>query len=292
MAIKIKCRKCEAKFSVKDAAAGRRVKCRECAVPIKVPGGQPIRAPKEKVDHGDGFLDGLEEAMAADSPPESDDDELFQAAIPPKKKAKRKRSRSAKQPEKREETKWTVANGLRCVLAALLLQVIAALVVFLPFGGLVSLPCVLVASVVAFIGQAMCLKAPKDAGISLFIYGVLALQALGFALGWGGFNVPVLTNVAMYTFAASFFLFVYALKRLAVFTGSKNGEMHAEWILHWGVGLVVLRRVPSYAAGWLGLAMFGPMIAIVGVASLVIIVMILGRYIDLLGCLKDDLKEV
>ena len=37
MAIKIKCRKCEAKFSVKDAAAGRRVKCRECGAPIKVP---------------------------------------------------------------------------------------------------------------------------------------------------------------------------------------------------------------------------------------------------------------
>ena len=37
MAIKIKCRKCEAKFSVKDAAAGRRVKCRECGAAIKVP---------------------------------------------------------------------------------------------------------------------------------------------------------------------------------------------------------------------------------------------------------------
>ncbi|MEO2019874.1 MAG: hypothetical protein ABGZ53_36535, partial [Fuerstiella sp.] len=37
MAIKIKCRKCDAKFSVKDAAAGRRVKCRECGAPIKVP---------------------------------------------------------------------------------------------------------------------------------------------------------------------------------------------------------------------------------------------------------------
>ncbi|HIE95455.1 MAG TPA: hypothetical protein EYQ63_00230 [Fuerstia sp.] len=37
MAIKIKCRKCDAKFSVKDAAAGRRVKCRQCGVPIKVP---------------------------------------------------------------------------------------------------------------------------------------------------------------------------------------------------------------------------------------------------------------
>ena len=37
MAIKIKFRKCEAKFSVKDAAAGRRVKCRECGAPIKVP---------------------------------------------------------------------------------------------------------------------------------------------------------------------------------------------------------------------------------------------------------------
>jgi predicted Zn finger-like uncharacterized protein len=37
MVIKIKCKKCEARFSVKDAAAGRRVKCRECGVPIKVP---------------------------------------------------------------------------------------------------------------------------------------------------------------------------------------------------------------------------------------------------------------
>jgi predicted Zn finger-like uncharacterized protein len=37
MTIKIKCRKCEAKFRVKDAAAGRRVKCRQCGVPIKVP---------------------------------------------------------------------------------------------------------------------------------------------------------------------------------------------------------------------------------------------------------------
>jgi predicted Zn finger-like uncharacterized protein len=37
MAIRIKCSKCEAKFSVKDAAAGQRVKCRECGAPIKVP---------------------------------------------------------------------------------------------------------------------------------------------------------------------------------------------------------------------------------------------------------------
>ena len=41
MTIKIKCRKCEAKFRVKDAAAGRRVKCRECGVPIKVPLPRP-----------------------------------------------------------------------------------------------------------------------------------------------------------------------------------------------------------------------------------------------------------
>ena len=37
MAINIKCRKCEAKFSIKDAAAGRRVKCRRCGAAIKVP---------------------------------------------------------------------------------------------------------------------------------------------------------------------------------------------------------------------------------------------------------------
>ncbi|MEO2017937.1 MAG: hypothetical protein ABGZ53_26595 [Fuerstiella sp.] len=292
MAIKIKCSKCEAKFSVKDAAAGRRVKCRECAAPIKVPRGQPIPAPKKKADHGDSFQDGLEEAMAAGSPPDSDADELFQAALPPKKKAKRKRSRSAKQPEKREKTKWTVANGLRCVLAALLLQVIAAFVVFVPYVGLIALPCVLVAPVVAFIGQVMCLKAPKDADISLFIYGVLALQALGFALRLGGFVAPVLIMVAMFTSVASFFLFVYALKRLAVFTGSRNGEMHADSIFYWGAGLVVLRTVPIRVAGMLGPAMFDPMMVIVGIAALVIIVMILCRYIDLLGCLKDDLKEV
>ena len=41
MTIKIKCRKCEAKFHVKDAAAGRRVECRECGVPIKVPLPRP-----------------------------------------------------------------------------------------------------------------------------------------------------------------------------------------------------------------------------------------------------------
>ena len=37
MAIKIRCRKCEAHISVKDTAAGRRVKCRECGAAIKVP---------------------------------------------------------------------------------------------------------------------------------------------------------------------------------------------------------------------------------------------------------------
>ena len=37
MAIKIQCRECEAKFGVKDAATGRRVKCRQCGAAIKVP---------------------------------------------------------------------------------------------------------------------------------------------------------------------------------------------------------------------------------------------------------------
>lgn len=41
MPIKVRCKECDASFSVKDEAAGKRVRCKGCGAPIKVSAGQP-----------------------------------------------------------------------------------------------------------------------------------------------------------------------------------------------------------------------------------------------------------
>ncbi len=75
MAIKIKCGKCEAKFSVKDAAAGRRVKCREC--------GAPIRVPVPKTDE--------EELLDFDASDGDGDGEEYQPYVPRSRKRKKRK---------------------------------------------------------------------------------------------------------------------------------------------------------------------------------------------------------
>ena len=84
MAIKIKCRKCDAKFSVKDAAAGRRVKCRECGAPIKVP------VPKTDEEELLNF-----DAAAYDDDPGT---VAGRDTMPPRAKKKKKRSSSGESP--------------------------------------------------------------------------------------------------------------------------------------------------------------------------------------------------
>ena len=117
MAIKIKCRKCEAKFSVKDAAAGRRVKCRECGAPIKVP------VPKTDEDE---LLDF--DAAAYGDDPSGDDpygDDVSTATQP----LPRRRSKKSSTPAKLEAS--PLFTPLRVCIAAGIFAVICIAVAML-----------------------------------------------------------------------------------------------------------------------------------------------------------------
>ncbi|QDV48569.1 MJ0042-type zinc finger domain-containing protein [Gimesia fumaroli] len=53
MPIKVRCKECDASFSVKDEAAGKRVRCKKCSAPVKVPSGQPKKKRRSKSDSAD-----------------------------------------------------------------------------------------------------------------------------------------------------------------------------------------------------------------------------------------------
>ncbi len=279
MTIAIECDDCGNNHKVRDEAVGKRFKCKNC--------GTPIRVLKQQIEFDDSFFDGLDE-MEAEAPP-YDHEEVLLPAVRRKKKTKTKSRDQAK--KKRRPSKSSVANGLRCVLAGLLLHLAAALSGFIPYGLLVALPLTLVATVLAIIGQVMCLKVPAKSNTRILIYGVLVLQCLAFGLRLSSLAVPLLILVSSLASIVSFFLFVYALKRLSEFIGSAEGEMHAEWILNWGAGLVALSFAPGRMSRVLGVGVTGPLTLIVGIAVFVISIMILGRYIDLLGCLKEKLDK-
>jgi len=283
MTITIKCGECGKGYKVSDEVSGKRFKCKNC--------GQPIHVPKKQFDSDDSFLDCLDE-MEAEAPA-SDAGEALPPAVRRKTKSRSKsRKKGKKKRSQAKRSKITVANGLRCVLVGILLHVVAFLLGLIPLGvsvALVVLPITLAGTILAIIGQAMCLTAPAESETRYLIYGVLGLSSLGFCLRLAVLAVPLLGFLSLLTSVASLFLFVYALKRLAEFIGSANGEMHAEWILYWGGGLFTVRYFLSGLYGRLGEAMLGPLSAILLIVTFVIGALILGRYIDLLGCLKDEL---
>ncbi|WP_339728690.1 MJ0042-type zinc finger domain-containing protein [uncultured Gimesia sp.] len=53
MPIKVRCKECDASFSVKDEAAGKRVRCKGCGAPIKVSAGQPKKKRRSSSDSAD-----------------------------------------------------------------------------------------------------------------------------------------------------------------------------------------------------------------------------------------------
>ena len=112
MAIRIKCSKCEAKFSVKDAAAGRRVKCRECGTPIKVP--VPKTDEEELLDF---------DAAAYGDGPSGDDASNGPQRLP------RRRSKKSSTPGKREAS--PLFTPLRVCIAAGIVAVICIAVAML-----------------------------------------------------------------------------------------------------------------------------------------------------------------
>ncbi|MEO2014340.1 MAG: hypothetical protein ABGZ53_08185 [Fuerstiella sp.] len=143
MAIKIKCGKCEAKFSVKDAAAGRRVKCRKCGVPIKVP------VPKTDEEELLNF-----DAAAYGDAPSGDDaygDDVATGTqpLPRRRKKKRTGSKSVAAPDR----KWDLENPMLWFVV----PVAAAVLVFLTsmmhlrIGGIMWMLIGAVAGFVAFI---------------------------------------------------------------------------------------------------------------------------------------------
>ncbi|MBL4884985.1 MAG: hypothetical protein JKY95_10685 [Planctomycetaceae bacterium] len=274
MAISIECDDCGKNYKVRDEAVGQRFKCKNC--------GTPIRVPEQQDEFDDSFHDGLAEMEAEASA--FDNAEMLPQAVRREKKAKSKSPNQAK--KKRRPSKNSVANGLRCVLAGLLLHFVAVLSGFVPYGLLIALPLTLLAPILAIIGQAMCLKAPEESKTRILIYGVLGLQCLAYGLSLASF-LPIVSLLAL---VASYFLFIYALKRLSEFIGSAEGEMHAEWILYSGARLAALIFGSLVLGALLG-PLFGLLFFIVTIATVVISFMILLRYVDLLGCLKDKLDN-
>jgi hypothetical protein len=282
----IKCSDCGREYRVRSEVAGKRRKCKDCGGIVAVPDDTP-----------DDSYDGYDESGSGSS-----SDEEYEPYPRPRKRRQspkdssdRGRGNSRKKAKrKRQESKHqTVATGLRCVLVSLLIQIAAFLIGLLP----VSIPYLSfglsqAASVLALVGQVMCLAVPEESGTRPLFIGVVALQVLGIGVRFGIFAIPLLGLFWLLSSSASFFLFVYALKRLSEFVESPKAEADAEWILQWGVGLLVLREVPSRVAIQLGPGVAGIMVWVIVLATLVIGVLILLRYIDLLGNLKDDLSDL
>ncbi|MCA9014585.1 MAG: hypothetical protein KDA77_04555, partial [Planctomycetaceae bacterium] len=53
MPIKVRCKECNASFSVKDEAAGKRVRCKECGAPVKVSASQPKKKQSSSSESAD-----------------------------------------------------------------------------------------------------------------------------------------------------------------------------------------------------------------------------------------------
>jgi hypothetical protein len=264
MSIKVSCT-CGKNISAKDEFAGRQVKCPACK--------KPLRIPKPKVEE------------------ESYDDEWDLDDYQPARRSKRRKSKSSKKQSAPAGSRFSVANGLRCVLVALLLSMAAGIAGLLPIDFRIASGLLLVATVLAFIGQAMCLSAPSESGTRLLIYGVIGLNVASLTIRIASFVYPLFVIGSWLTSVAAFFLFVFALKRLAEFVESPQAQEHAEWILHWPGGLLVAWMFASELVQQLGDGLAGPLSWVMILASAVVVVLMISHYIDLLGCLKERLDE-
>ena len=283
MTLSAECAECGEKHNVKDEVAGKRFRCKKCGQPITVP------MPERQVDSN---LERADDLEAEDGVDEDFDRQARTAAL-------RRRTRARNKPQKNSKAKRAgakrkkvfVANGLRFVLAAFSLQVVAFLCE--PLGVWVVLSLRLIGTILAVIGQVMCLAVPATSRTRNLIYGVIGLNVLWVGLRLASFLAPLLIFVASFASLASFFLFVFALKRLASFVGSEDGEMHGKSILNAGAyigalfGLFVVQSLsPGAVLDEQGVSPWG-----LAIGTIVASVFILFRYVDLIGCLKDKLDS-
>ena len=142
MAIKIKCKKCEARFRVKDAAAGRRIKCRECAAPIKVP--IPSTDQEELLNF---------DMAAYATDPSGNDSPGGTQPLP----RRRKKKKTSGDPAARSGRKWDLENPLLWFVVPFAAALIAFLttMMHLRIGGSIAMLIVSVAGFVAFVASLM-----------------------------------------------------------------------------------------------------------------------------------------
>jgi predicted Zn finger-like uncharacterized protein len=256
MTIALQCDECGKGYKVRDAASGRRVRCKNCGQSIRVPARQalpPAVLRRKKSQSKLGKDDGK-----------------------PNQRAPRRRSR------------LTALNGLRFVLAGLLLSVAAFLINLLPLAPPVGSTLRWAAALLTLTGQAMCLTAPRKSNTQWLVAGAIGLHVVSLVGRLPGVGLGAMGFLA---WTASFFLFVFALKKLAAFAGSAAGEMHAEQILYWGAGFFIVPLVLLRLGARLGSGLVGPLSLLLPLATMVVGVMIVVRYIDLLGCLKESLSD-
>ena len=168
MAIKIKCKKCETRFRVKDAAAGRRIKCRQCAAPIKVP--VPRTDQEELLDF---------DMAAYGSDPSGNDPSGGTQPLPRRRKKKTTGSESSAG----SGMKWNLENPLLWFV----IPFAAALLVFLTtmmnlrIGGSIAMLIGTVAGFVAFVAFLMIVvHAFGESGLA----GILCLFVPFYILYW------------------------------------------------------------------------------------------------------------
>ncbi|MEO1979623.1 MAG: hypothetical protein ABGZ24_03820 [Fuerstiella sp.] len=166
MTIKIKCRKCEAKFSVKDAAAGRRVKCRQCAAPIKVP--VPKAAEEELLNF---------DMAAYGNDPSGNEPSGGTQPLPRRRKKKTTGS------ESNPGRKWDFEDPLLwfVVPVAAAVLVFLATMIHLRIGGIIAMLIVAVAGFVVFVAYwRIVLHAFGESGLS----GLLCLFLPFYIVYW------------------------------------------------------------------------------------------------------------
>lgn len=272
--------------------ARRRRECKECGGTVTAPESDTSEDSYEYESAFDNIRYDDEDAGSASEDSDHDDAGDYQPYQPARRRTRWKSKSSNKRRKKQSAPagNWfSVANGLRCVLVALLLSYAALIAEFLSIDFRILTAVRSVATILAIVGQVMCLAAPSESGTRLLIYGVIGLQAASFTMQIASFVSLVFVTYSGLTAVAAFFLFVFALKRLAEFFESPQAEEHAEWILYWPGGLLAAWFFSGKLVYWLGGGLAVPMLWVMSLASVVVVVLMTSHYIDLLGCLKERL---
>ncbi len=291
MSVAINCAGCGRGYKLRETMVGQSFRCKGCGKVVDVPGRPP--------GSEDGFLEGLDERDSSAGTP---GDPPGESVSEPRRRPRTRKKTQARKGQRQAAT-WnplTVANGLRCVLFGILLHLASFVSALVPHGLVFSLLLNMAATMVALAGQTLCLNAPRESRTLLLFGGVIGIQVCALGLRVASLVVPLsptdivlqllwigLVYLSIIASAAAFFLFVFALKRLAAYAGSAVGEMHADWILHWGAAALFLPQILGRLLPVPTLE--GPLAWIVPTVQLGLGVMILMRFIDLVGCLKDEL---